>query len=241
MEDSLVLSNLVRWIVPARAVHGEFQLTGGGSACPLSRREGYAAPRQADQFRNVQARSRGGGEASLTAVSRTAEAKRAGPASTVSGAERVDSPERESRNSGVASPGGSAAREQQVAVRDGAAGAGDRPSPGHTGQAGGGLWGQQPAGIAAAGAGQIASTGDVATRGSIPATSASATSRRADIACRSRIERILSKIRASYGDLVRGPGAEEDHVRVRIVGGERERGREPNVSIRDLRRHRRGF
>ena len=180
----------------ARAVHGEFQHVGGGRAFPLSRREGRAAPRRADQFRKVQARSRGGGEASLTAVSRTAETARAGPASTVSEAEVVDSGERESRDSGVASPGGRAAREQQVAVRDGAAGAGDRPSLGQAGQAGGALWGQQPAGIAAAGAAQIASTRDVATRGRSPVTSTRAKSDLIWKACRRGIEGILSKIRA---------------------------------------------
>ena len=177
--------------MPAQAVHGEVQRTEGGSACPLSRREGWTAPRRADQFRNVQARSRGGGEASLTVVSRTAETARAGAAWTVSGAEVVDSPERESRNSGVASPGGSAAREQQVAVRDGAAGAGDRPSLGQAGQAGGALWGQQPAGIAAAGAAQIASTGDVAKRGRSPVTSTSAKSDLIWKARRRGIDRIL--------------------------------------------------
>ncbi len=145
---------------------------------------GMGDPSPADQFRNAQARSRGGGEASLTAVSRTAETARAGPAWIVSGAEDVDSPERESRDSGVASPGGRAAREQQVAVRDGAAGAGDRPSLGQAGQAGGLLWGQQPAGIAAAGAGQIASTGDVATRGRSPVASTRARSDRIWKACR---------------------------------------------------------
>ena len=86
--------------------------------------------------------------------------------------------------------------EQQGAVRDGAAGAGDRPSLGQAGQAGRALWGQQPAGIAAAGAAQIASTGDVATSGRSPVASARARSDRNWNACRRGIERIVSKIHA---------------------------------------------
>ena len=83
-----------------------------------------------------------------------------------------------------------------MAVRDGAAGAGDRPSLGQAGHAGGALWGQQPAGIAAAGAEQIASTGDVATRGRSPVTSARARIDRIWKACRRGIGHTEWKIRA---------------------------------------------
>lgn len=79
------------------------------------------------------------------------------------------------------------------------AGQDERLSAGHAGHLGGAFSAQQPAGIAAAGAGQIASTVRAAPIGSIPATSASATKRRANTAFPGLIERMVSKIRASQG------------------------------------------
>ena len=175
--------------------------------CPLSRGGGRKSRRRADQFRKVQARRRGGGEEPITAARRAAVAKRAGADAAVSEEGLADSPVRASRASWTASPGGRAAGEKQVRAPAGeGAGQDERLSEGQDGHAGGAS-GQQPAGIAAAGAGQIASTVRAALTGSIPATSASATRKRADTACRSLTERMVPKIRASFGIGVSQRGA----------------------------------
>jgi hypothetical protein len=127
-------------------------------------------------------------------------AERAGAEAPVSEEREADSSDLASRFSRIVSPGGSAAGEKQVLALEGeGVGQDGRLSDGHDGHRGGEVSRQQPAGIAAVEAGQIASIVRAAPTGSIPATSASATKRRADTACRSRIERMLSKIRASRG------------------------------------------
>lgn len=129
-----------------------------GSRGPLSRGGGGRSARRADQFRNVQARSRGGGEEPVTAARRASVVESAGVAGAVSEDEAVDVPQRSSRETGVESPGGSASGETNVRPREGA-GQEDRLSEGHDGQRGGASSPQHRSGIAAAGAGQSASTG----------------------------------------------------------------------------------
>ncbi len=108
----------------------------------------------------MQARSRGGGEAAVTAARRALVAARCGAAARASGPERVASPARAWRDTGIVSPGGRAAGKQQVRAREGwGAGQDGRLSEGHDGHLGGAVSGQHPAGIAAAGAGRTAPTG----------------------------------------------------------------------------------
>ncbi|MCE7956706.1 MAG: hypothetical protein DYH06_02010, partial [Acidobacteria bacterium ACB2] len=89
-----------------------------------------------------------------------------------------------------------ACQEQQVRARDGVVGQEDRPSVGQDGQEGRDVWGQQPAGVAGAGAGETAPLDGTDTRGRTASASPRARSGRTRRTRRIGIARRISKLRA---------------------------------------------